>query len=66
LHTYNAIFVDRLHGEPQTTAEPPLKCYVTASCPTAAGVSVGSTKRSTPTRGHKTKHGKRKHKPHKR
>ncbi|HEX6394274.1 MAG TPA: hypothetical protein VFZ97_12595 [Acidimicrobiales bacterium] len=31
-HLYNAIFVDRFHNVPQTTAEPPLKCYVTASC----------------------------------
>lgn len=30
---YNAIFVDRLHNEPQTSAAgPPLKCYVSASC----------------------------------
>jgi triacylglycerol esterase/lipase EstA (alpha/beta hydrolase family) len=68
LHTYNAIFVDRLHNEPQTTAEPPLKCYVTASCPATAGTSVGSTKRSTPTRRHATKHHakrKRKHHNHK-
>ncbi|MDX6641823.1 MAG: hypothetical protein QOF12_2834 [Solirubrobacteraceae bacterium] len=35
LHLYNAIFIDRLHNEPQTTTEPPLKCYVTASCPPA-------------------------------
>jgi hypothetical protein len=32
-HIYNAIFIDRLHNEPQTRTEPPLKCYVTASCP---------------------------------
>ncbi|HEX6395500.1 MAG TPA: hypothetical protein VFZ97_18850 [Acidimicrobiales bacterium] len=31
-HLYNAIFVDRLHNVPGTTAEPPLKCYVTAIC----------------------------------
>jgi hypothetical protein len=31
-YLYNAIFVERLKGEPQATAEPPLKCYVTASC----------------------------------
>jgi hypothetical protein len=36
LHIYNAIFIDRLHNEPQTTAEPPLKCYVTASCPASS------------------------------
>jgi hypothetical protein len=35
LHIYNALFIDRLHSEPQTTSEPPLKCYVTASCPRA-------------------------------
>jgi hypothetical protein len=32
VHIYNAIFLDRLKSEPQTTAEPPLKCYVTSSC----------------------------------
>jgi triacylglycerol esterase/lipase EstA (alpha/beta hydrolase family) len=32
VHIYNAIFIDRLHSQPQTSAEPPLKCYVTASC----------------------------------
>jgi len=32
VHIYNAIFLDRLKSEPQTTSEPPLKCYVTSSC----------------------------------
>jgi triacylglycerol esterase/lipase EstA (alpha/beta hydrolase family) len=36
LHLYNAIFIDRLHNEPQTSTEPPLKCYVTASCTTTS------------------------------
>ena len=40
-HFYNAIFVERLHQEPQTTAEPPLKCYVTASCPATSTVASG-------------------------
>jgi hypothetical protein len=29
---YNAIFVERLKGEPQASEEPPLRCYVTESC----------------------------------
>jgi hypothetical protein len=65
LHIYNAIFVDRLHNEPQTTSEPPLKCYVTASCPTTTGSSVAPTTRGAPMRtaGHKH-HARRKHKHH--
>jgi hypothetical protein len=35
LHIYNVIFLDRLLHEPHTSKEPPLKCYVTASCPRA-------------------------------
>jgi triacylglycerol esterase/lipase EstA (alpha/beta hydrolase family) len=31
-HLYQVIFVDRLLSEPQLNAEPPLRCYVTASC----------------------------------
>jgi hypothetical protein len=65
LHLYNAIFVDRLHNEPQTTAEPPLKCYVTSSCPITNGRSVGSTTRSAPKRTakpkHHTKHKRKRH-----
>ena len=33
-YLYDAIFVQRLRGEPQVSVEPPLKCYVTASCAT--------------------------------
>src|SRR5207253_1015132 len=40
-HMYDAIFIDRLHNEPQTTAEPPLKCYVTASCPATSTTASG-------------------------
>jgi len=32
VHIFNFIFVNRVNNEPQTPAEPPLKCYVTASC----------------------------------
>jgi hypothetical protein len=32
-YIYDALFVNRLMQEPQTPAEPPLKCYVTAACP---------------------------------
>jgi hypothetical protein len=35
VHLYNILFLDRFVHEPHTTAEPPLKCYVTASCPAA-------------------------------
>jgi triacylglycerol esterase/lipase EstA (alpha/beta hydrolase family) len=31
-HIVNFIFVNRVNNEPKTTAEPPLKCYVTDSC----------------------------------
>ena len=31
-HIVNFIFINRINSEPHTTAEPPLKCYVTASC----------------------------------
>jgi triacylglycerol esterase/lipase EstA (alpha/beta hydrolase family) len=41
---------------PPTPAEPPLKCYVTASCPAAAGATAGAVKRA--------KCKKRKHKRH--
>jgi hypothetical protein len=30
---YQEIFVERIKSEPQMKEEPPLKCYVTASCP---------------------------------
>jgi triacylglycerol esterase/lipase EstA (alpha/beta hydrolase family) len=30
---YREIFLERIKSEPQVTQEPPLKCYVTASCP---------------------------------
>jgi hypothetical protein len=30
---YQEIFLERLKSEPQVTEEPPLRCYVTASCP---------------------------------
>ena len=67
LHIYNAIFVDRLHAEPQTTAEPPLKCYVTASCVRPATAPVRSTSSGGLTRGHKTRHhAKHRHKRHRR
>jgi hypothetical protein len=33
LHLYQAIFIERLPNEPQASEEPPLRCYVTASCP---------------------------------
>lgn len=32
IHLYNTLFVDRVQSTPTTTAEPPLRCYVTASC----------------------------------
>ena len=32
-YLYDAIFVNRFFQEPQTPSEPPLRCYVTASCP---------------------------------
>jgi triacylglycerol esterase/lipase EstA (alpha/beta hydrolase family) len=32
VHIMNFIFVNRVNNEPKTNAEPPLKCYVTASC----------------------------------
>lgn len=31
-HLYKALFLERLKGEPQASEEPPLRCYVTASC----------------------------------
>jgi hypothetical protein len=33
VHLYNIIFLDRFLHEPHTSSEPPLQCYVTASCP---------------------------------
>ncbi len=53
-YAYNALFVNRAQQEPQVTQEPPLKCYVTASCPAAP--------KHTSTR---KPHRKRHHKPHK-
>jgi triacylglycerol esterase/lipase EstA (alpha/beta hydrolase family) len=38
-HLYNALFFDRLQNQPKTSAEPPLRCYVTASCPSGPGRS---------------------------
>lgn len=35
VHLYNVIFLDRFLHEPHTSSEPPLRCYVTASCPAA-------------------------------
>jgi triacylglycerol esterase/lipase EstA (alpha/beta hydrolase family) len=34
-HLYNVIFLQRFYFVPQTASEPPLKCYVTASCATS-------------------------------
>ncbi|MEA2273104.1 MAG: hypothetical protein QOI98_1812, partial [Solirubrobacteraceae bacterium] len=35
VHLYDALFVDRVNSTPTTSAEPPLACYVTASCASA-------------------------------
>jgi hypothetical protein len=32
-YAFDALFINRINQEPQVTQEPPLKCYVTASCP---------------------------------
>jgi hypothetical protein len=32
----NTLFVDRFRNQPQTSGEPPLRCYVTASCAAAS------------------------------
>jgi triacylglycerol esterase/lipase EstA (alpha/beta hydrolase family) len=51
VHLYNALFLDRLQNQPKASAEPPLKCYVTATCPAASGQSrVGA---STQTKSHR-------------
>jgi hypothetical protein len=44
-YAFDAIFLNRINQEPQVTQEPPLRCYVTASCP-----------RSQPTKKHRHKH----------
>jgi LPXTG-motif cell wall-anchored protein len=41
-HLVDAIFVNRLNQEPRTSSEPPLKCYVTLSCPVAGSGGVVS------------------------
>jgi hypothetical protein len=43
VHLYNAIFIDRFVNEPHTGNEPPLKCYVTASCPTTPSTAASKT-----------------------
>jgi hypothetical protein len=46
-HLYNIIFVDRFQHEPHTSKEPPLKCYVSASCPAAHRTNPNEAKRGT-------------------
>jgi hypothetical protein len=58
LFVYDAIFVNRLLAEPQTTQEPALKCYVTASCTgNAANQRAAGAKRAPKGKA-------KRHKPH--